>query len=164
MMRLMKRCGTTSQRSSLPRITGARQRRTKKATLSTEQVRMIDVASPEMIIGLETITKATTKATTMGEIDEEGVDTGAEVAAVDVEASIETEITRADNIGATTIEEDNNNIEHLTTITTIIDSPVSSLHTTRRRSQSFEIKIACYEFYNLEINLQKYLSLINQNS
>ena len=104
----------------------------KMDLVSTEQVRMIGVARAEMIISLEMMTA---KAT----IEEEGVAIEVAVAAVDVEAVIEMEITRADSNG-TTIGD--NNMIHPTTI---IDSPVRSLTTTRTLSQSFEIKVNWYE-------------------
>ena len=87
----------------------------------------IGVASAEMIISPEMMPKAMIE-------EEEGVVIEVEVVAVDVEAVIETEITRADNLGTTTIGD--SNMRHLTTI---IDSPVRSLTTTRTLSQSFEI-------------------------
>ena len=69
--------------------------------------------------------------------EEEGVAIEVEVAAVDKEAVIETLITRADNLGTTTIGD--NNMMHLKTI---IDSPVRSLTLTRTLSQSFEIEVS----------------------
>lgn len=105
----------------------------KMDLVSTEQVRMIGVARAEMIISLEMMTA---KAT----IEEEGVAIEVAVAAVDVEAVIEMEITRADSNGTTTIGD--NNMIHPTTI---IDNPVRSLTTTRTLSQSFEIKVNWYE-------------------
>ena len=93
----------------------------------------IGVASAEMIISPEMMAKAMIE-------EEEGVVIEVEVVAVDVEAVIETEITRADNLGTTTIGD--NNMMHLTPI---IDSPVRSLTTTRTLSQSFEIEVSWYE-------------------
>ena len=69
--------------------------------------------------------------------EEEGVVIEVAVAAVDVEAVIEMEITRADSNGTTTIG-GNNMIRQIT----IIDSPVRSLTTTRTLSQSFEIEVS----------------------
>ena len=90
-------------------------------------------AEIEMIISPEMMAKAMIE-------EEEGVVIEVEVVAVDVEAVIETEITRADNLGTTTIGD--NNMMHLKTI---IDSPVRSLTTTRTLSQSFEIEVSWYE-------------------